>query len=38
MLFHLIRKLGRDCSGIGYIELSIVAPQMVLLGYYSLGL
>ena len=38
MLFHMIRDLRRDCSGIGYIELSLVAPQLVLLGYYALGL
>ena len=38
MLFHMIRNLRRDCSGVGFIELSLVAPQLVLLSLYTLGL
>lgn len=38
MLFHFIRNLCRDCSGVGIIELSLVAPQLTLLAYYAFDL
>lgn len=31
MLFHFIRKLTRDCSGIGFVELALAAPLLALL-------
>jgi len=35
MLFHFFRRLGRDTSGIGFIELALVTP---LLGLLFLGM
>lgn len=31
MLFHFIRRLARDCSGIGFVELALAAPLLALL-------
>lgn len=38
MLFHFIRNLCRDCSGVGIIELSLIAPQLTILAYYAFDL
>lgn len=38
MLFHFIRNLSRDCGGFGIIELSLIAPQVMILTYYAFGL
>lgn len=35
MLFHFIRNLCRNCSGVGIIELSLIAPQLTILAYYA---
>lgn len=31
MFLHFIRKLARDCSGVGFIELALTAPLLALL-------
>ena len=38
MLFHMIRNLRTDCSGVGFIELSMLVPQAMLLTYWTFGL
>ena len=31
MLYHFLRKLYRDCSGVGFIELALTAPLLAVL-------
>lgn len=38
MLFHFIRDLYRDCSGVAIVELSLIAPQLTILAYFAFDL
>ena len=31
MLYHFLRKIYRDCSGVGFVELALAAPLLALM-------